>query len=319
MAFEKATREQNVLKMALSGVSGSGKTYTAIMFAYALLKHIGKEGGVVGVLDTEHGSAKKYLGNEVEDIRWNFLHSDMKYYRPDAYVHEVEKSAIEAGLDVLIIDSMSHEWVGVGGALEMVDNSASRNKFAAWRDVTPKHNEFIEAIMKVPIHTIATMRSKTEYVVDKDEKGKTTIEKVGLKPVQRENVEYEFDVMCELSIDHTLRVTKSRCSAVDGAVERNVTGDFVIPIVKWLLSGEKPKPVAPPTVDPKEALAQQAKTLFTALGTDIEKVKALLQRKGVKRLIDLGHNDLVKLVNKLNVQRTEKEAIETFQGEAGPY
>jgi hypothetical protein len=140
---------------------------------------------------------------------------------------------------VLVIDSISHEWAGPGGILEMVDGVARRNKggnsFAAWGEVTPRHNRFIDAITRARLHVIVTVRSKQEYVLDKDERtGRTTPRKVGLAPIQRAHVEYEMDIAAEMDIDHTMLVQKSRCPALANAVIARPGADLAETLRAWL-------------------------------------------------------------------------------------
>lgn len=200
--IKKAVKAQSKLRLALIGISGSGKTYSALSIAHGL-------GQRVLVIDTEHGSASKYAG---EDFEFDVI--ELEEFDPRNYIAAINLGEIK-GYDVIVIDSLSHAWSGKGGALELVDQFAKRsnssNNFSAWRDVTPLHNQLIDAIVGCKAHVIATMRSKTEYVQDKDERGKTRIRKVGMAPVQRDQMEYEFDVVGDMTDAHELIVTKSRC------------------------------------------------------------------------------------------------------------
>jgi len=122
---------------------------------------------------------------------------------------------------VLIIDSLSHAWTGKDGALELVDKAAARergNSFAAWRHVTPLHNAMVDAMIGARLHLIVTMRSKVEWVVEKDERGKSVPRKIGLQPVQRDGLEYEFDVVADMDLDNNFIVSKTRCPALRGKV-----------------------------------------------------------------------------------------------------
>lgn len=211
-SFKRATKSQAKLRMALMGPSGSGKTYSALSIAGALAT----EPGRVAVIDTEHGSASKY------GDRFPFDVLELTDYHPQQYIDAIKAAGESGAYDVLVIDSLSHAWNGVGGILEMVDKQAkksdSKNTFAAWRDATPLHNQLVEALLSVPLHLIVTMRSKTEYVLERDERGKMTPRKIGLAPVQREGMEYEFDVIGELDMLNTLTITKTRISKLTGKV-----------------------------------------------------------------------------------------------------
>ena len=260
LTFQRATKAQARARIALIGVSGSGKTFTALTFAGVL-------GQRIALIDTEHGSASKYA----DEFAFDVLNLDD--FAPARYVEALEAAAA-AGYDVVIIDSLSHAWAGKGGALEMVDNAASRagaNKFTAWRDVTPWHNRLIDTIIASPCHVIATMRAKTEYVVEQG-KGQTSITKVGLAPVQRDGMEYEFDVVGDLTDTHTLHVTKTRCRALDGQTIR-LPGVETAQIVKaWLTDGTTPAAPTPAFTPAPEAPAQtpadKVKAKQRALKTD---------------------------------------------------
>lgn len=236
MSFQKATKRSARLRLALIGVAGAGKTYTALNIA----KHLG---GAVAVIDTERGSASKY-----SDM-FDFDVLELEAFSPQMYVDAIQ-AAEEAGYEVLVIDSLSHAWTGKGGALEQVDRSAKRsqsgNTFGAWRNVTPLHNAMVDAIINTKMHVITTMRAKTEYVQEKDEKtGKVTVRKVGLAPVQRDGLEYEFDVVADLDMDNNLIVGKTRCSAVAGAVIPKAGKEIATKLKAWLSDGTETRFEAP--------------------------------------------------------------------------
>lgn len=251
--FREASKSQARARVALIGPSGSGKTFTALRIAQGL-------GSRIAVLDTERGSASKYACPSTRDPRegeFRFQVVDsLPDFSPANYV-KIIKAAGEEGFDVLIIDSLSHAWMGEGGALEMVDNAKARHQgsnFNAWSEVTPEHMRMIQAMLTSPCHVIATMRAKTEYVVEKDDRGKTSIRKLGLAPVQRDTMEYEFDVTAMLDQDHKFVVTKTRCFPLDRAVI-SCAGEDVAGILKdWLADGapaqEQPTPQFSPATQP---------------------------------------------------------------------
>lgn len=228
--FEKATKTQARLRMAIISPSGGGKTYTALKVAAALGKR-------VALIDTERGSASKYAHE------FNFDVLELTSFDPRLYIEAI-KAAQAAGYDVLIIDSLSHAWAGTDGLLEQHDRVAkkmkSRNTWAAWRDVTPIHNQLIDAMLQADLHIIATMRVKTEYVVEKDDEGKMVPKKVGLAPVQRAGMEYEFDVVADMDLEHNFMVSKTRCSALDQATIKNPDGELSQKLLVWLSDGAPP-------------------------------------------------------------------------------
>lgn len=200
MAFTKATKQATSIKLAISGPSGSGKTYSALLLAKGL-------GGKTAVLDTEGGSASLYADFFDFDT-WDEL--DPKGFPPEYFIRVI-KAAEEAGYSNLIIDSLSHEWNGRGGCLELADAIArakyKENTFAAWVDVTPRHTKLIETILNTRLNILATMRAKSDYVITKDEKsGKSKPKKVGLAAIQREGMDYEFTVMFELDRDSHIAI-----------------------------------------------------------------------------------------------------------------
>jgi hypothetical protein len=186
----------------------------------------------VGIIDTENGSGDLYA-----DLGEYMVLPLEAPFTPDRYIEAI-KAFEDAGAEVIIIDSLSHAWAGSGGALEMVDNSmaANKNKFGAWREVTPRHNALVEAMLQSKCHIIATMRAKTEYVLEEDDKGKKVPKKVGLAPVQRDGMEYEFTVFLDLSHQHVATASKDRTRLFDGQyVKPSVeTGKKLL---EWLESG----------------------------------------------------------------------------------
>lgn len=207
MAFKKATKQNSTIKLAITGPSGSGKTYSALLIAKGL-------GGTTALLDTEFGSASLY--SDIFDFdTWD--DADPNGFPPEYFIRVI-KAAEQAGYNNLIIDSLSHEWNGRGGCLEIADAIAKAkfkgNSYVAWGEVTPRHNKLIEAIVGAKINIIATMRAKSEYVLNKNEAtGKSTPQKVGLGSIQRDGMDYEFTTMFELDRDsHLASAGKDRTS-----------------------------------------------------------------------------------------------------------
>ncbi len=239
MKFSKATKTKARLRLALVGPSGGGKTYTAL----AIATNLGKR---VALIDTEHSSASLYAG------AFDFDTLNLETFEPQQYIDALDAAA-KAGYDVCVIDSLSHAWIGKGGALEQVDNAAkrsqSKNTFSAWREVTPQHNAMVDAIVRSPMHVIVTLRAKTEYVMEKDERtGKTAPRKIGVQPVQRDGLEYEFTVVADVEIENNdLIIGKTRCAALHGKVFRKAGKDFADILNAWLNDGGDPAsaPVAP--------------------------------------------------------------------------
>lgn len=225
--FRKAERSKAKLRLALCGTSGSGKTKSSLLIAKGI-------GDKIAFIDTENGSGDLYSNLFDYDIM------KLKTYSPDKYIEGI-KSAEKLGYDVLIIDSLSHAWAGDGGILSMLENtsksSPSANSFASWRHVTPHHNALVEAILKSNLHIIVTMRCKTAYEMQTNERGKLQPIKIGLAPIQREGLEYEFTVVLNLSTeDHIATSSKDRTGIFNGNFEVP-TIETGIKLKEWLNNG----------------------------------------------------------------------------------
>ena len=209
------------MKMGISGPSGSGKTYSSLLVAYGLTKDWSK----IAVLDTENGSANLYshLGS------YSVLNLTAPY-TPEEYIDAIE-TAVKQGFECLIIDSLSTEWNGQGGILDIHGNIPG-NSFTAWAKVTPRHNAFVQAILQSNIHIIGTMRSKTDYVLS-EKNGKQVPERVGLASIQREGIDYEFTIMFELNQKHQANLGKDRTGLFSKRPELYLTAEVGDEISQW--------------------------------------------------------------------------------------
>lgn len=234
----------------------------------------------VACIDSEHGSASVYAGDVFTDGEQAITMDVMELgtYSPSEYAAAIE-AAGRAKYDVLIIDSLSHAWEGLDGALEQVDKKGG-NRFTAWKDVTPMHRRMVEAILSSPCHVIATMRSKTEYVLEEDEKGKKVPRKIGVAPIQRPGMEYEFDVYGSMDWSHVLHVTKTRCRAIDGAVAVKPGALFIQPVIDWLNTGTGTvDTIRTPSPLIRDAQLQQIVETIAALGWTRDRVNKELPRR----------------------------------------
>ncbi|MFJ1782483.1 ATP-binding protein [Streptomyces anulatus] len=231
--FEDAVRAAEKARIALTGPSGSGKTYTALSIGTGLLP----EGGTLGVIDTERGSASKYAG------LFTFKTMKLPSFEPQALIRALAVAAAR-GIDVVIIDSLTHFWSGRGGALAQVDqktqNSKSKNAFTSgWKDVSPVLLDMLDAILSYPGHVITTMRVKTEWVIQENDRGKKEPTKVGMKLDQRDGIDYEFDLVGALDQSHMMTVDKSRYPTIEvGSVHEKPDFSFGHTIAQWLDDGE---------------------------------------------------------------------------------
>lgn len=245
LSLNKARRAKAFLKLGISAPSGGGKTLGALLIGYGLMKEKHpKESdafrwGKIAIIDTENGSGELYVGSEVAGIRigeYNAITLEAPFLA-EKYTQAIELCE-QAGMEVCIIDSSSHLWSGAGGLLEQQQIKAkqSGNSYTAWRDITPQHNEFVEKMLQTPLHVIATMRAKQEYVQEKNDKGKTTVRKLGLEPEQRKGLEYEFTTFFEIDSDHMAFGAKDRTSLFDGK-QFKINPKVGETLMKWLDGG----------------------------------------------------------------------------------
>lgn len=274
VAFVRARKERTKLRLAIGGPSKSGKTWTSLVTAEAIVGGVGKEG--IALVDSERDSAAKYAD------RFLFDHLVLESHHPERYIEAVN-TAVAGGYEVLVLDGISPEWSGgVESLLELVDRftaeGASNNAFTSgWSKATPLHSRWIDVILRAPLHVICTMRVKTAYVLETDERGRSVPKKVGMQPIQREGLEYEFDIFGSLDspTSNTLTVEGSRYPSTipNGSVwpkPGEDEGAWCNAILKAIAEGEEP-----------EALPEASEE-------DVEKLKALLLAEGI------GHGEVEK-------------------------
>ena len=223
--LRKATRQKAKIRLGLSAVSGGGKTFSALLIAKGLCDDWSK----IAVIDTENGSADLYshLGD------YNVL-SLTAPFAPERYI-ECIKECEAAGMEVIIIDSITHEWDGKGGCLEIVDRLGG--KYQDWGKVTPRHQGFIEAILQSTAHVITTVRRKQDYEMTKGGDGKLKVEKAGLKEVTREGFEYELTANLELDHNHNATASKDRTGLFMGKPSFTPSEKTGQMIAEWCESG----------------------------------------------------------------------------------
>ena len=200
MELRKAERKKAKLKIGIAGPSGSGKTYSALRLARGLATSWDK----ICLIDTENGSWELYsnLGD------YNVI--TLTEFKPSDYISAIE-IAEKAGMEVIIIDSITHEWKYL---LDQVDKltqtSTSKNSYTVWGKITPHHDKFVQAILQANCHMITTVRSKQDYDMGKNEYGKATVTKVGMKQETRDWFEYELTVSFDIDIKHNVTTSKDR-------------------------------------------------------------------------------------------------------------
>lgn len=231
MAFKKATARQGKARIALVGGPGTGKTWTGLLFATALAA---ETGGAIAAVDTEHGSMSKYASAEPGDGLFTFDVEEPATFDPRELLKSIALAARE-NYAVFMMDSYSHYWSGQDGMLEMVGGNFNR-----WKDVTPIERKVIAALLTFPGHVIVCMRAKTDYVKVQGSNGKEQMQKVGVKPDQREAIEFEFDVVAYMGREGagvSMSIEKTRCPALNGEIFYNPTGATLEPYREWLDRG----------------------------------------------------------------------------------
>lgn len=277
MGFQvrKAVREQIYTKIALMGSSGSGKTYSALRLATGMkneIEKIEKKKAKILMANTE-GSRGLYYANEFE---YDIVDIDPPY-TPEIFIELIDY-AVEQEYDILVMDSVSPEWEGKGGCLEMQAMLGGRQ--TDWKTITPRHNKFLESIEKSPIHIVATIRGKDQYEIDKDDKGKVSVKKLGLGTRQREG--FEFNFSCTFAIDqktHIATAQKDNTHIFEGSAGEVLTEKYGERIIDWANSSD----VAPSknyVVENTEEQREQQEKLFTETRDKIKEIAMALNEAG---------------------------------------
>lgn len=240
--IKKAKKELAFLKVALTGPSGSGKTLSALILAKSF-------GGKTLVIDTENNSACLYVGRaELEDWEFDIIEIEPPYTAQKYF--EAIDAGTKAKYDNIVIDSLTHVWAGEGGLLQQKDAIDLRggNQWTNWASITKLHEQLKSRLLYSNVHMILTMRSKQEYILESNDKGKQAPRKVGLAPVQREGMEYEFTTVLDIAMDHQFVASKDRTGLFNGVTEM-VTEKTGHQLLSWLSNADRTlrAPPAPPT------------------------------------------------------------------------
>lgn len=242
MELRTASRTRSKLRIGLFGASGSGKTYSALLLARGLASDWDK----IALIDTERGSGDLY--RQLGPYKTLTLESP---YEPERYINAIGICE-QSGVEVIIIDSISHEWAGKGGCLEIVDKVQSRNDYGKWKDVTPRHNAFVERILQSGTHMICCGRSKDDVDMVKNERGKLEPQKVGLKAVTRDGFDYEMTVCFDIDKWHQALCSKDRTQLFDGKPAFKIDETTGQQLSDWMnMAPEAPKVEPPPVYQPK--------------------------------------------------------------------
>jgi hypothetical protein len=230
LEIRKAARFKSKLRLGLAGPSGAGKTMSALKLAHGIA---GDKGKII-MIDTERGSGDLYAHLFDYDII-----TLEPPYTPSRYVEAIQL-AEGAGADVIILDSLSHAWSDEGGILDQADKLQARsgNRFTVWADLTPQHRKLVGGMLNSRCHIIATTRSKQDYVVEKDDQnGKSRVKKLGMAPVQRDGMEYEFTIFMDIDQNHIASTSKDRTNLFANRffqIDEKIGEE----ILRWLNTGE---------------------------------------------------------------------------------
>lgn len=246
MGFQKAVKAKTKLRMAITGTSGSGKTFTALSVAQGL-------GSKIALIDSEYRSASKYADKfdfDTLDISANT--------HPNEYSKAIEL-AVKEGYEVLIIDSLTHAWDATKKEVERLTNASnSRNSYVQWAQGSKIWDALKATINKSNLHIIVTMRSKADFVQE-EVNGKKTVRKVGLAPEVRDGTEYEYDVVLDMNNDHYGSISKTRCDTLDGYTQEKPSKELGESLKAWLDDGvDLPQPIVTTQTPRPQAPTQQA-------------------------------------------------------------
>lgn len=265
MTFVKAERKKIKLKIALIGPSGSGKSYSALQLAKGI-------GGSTAYIDTESGRGELYADKFDYDIM-----ELNPPFTPERFIEAI-KEAENEGYKNLIIDSASHEWMGRGGCLEIVEKIQG-NDFTRWAKVTPRHNAFVDAIVRANLNLIFTLRGKDEYVIEANEKGKMVPKKVGVGAEQRKGLEYECIVAFNLDLDtHSATATKDNTGLFNGVYDV-ISVDTGKKLKTWAESGKEDTTKI--LEEYKRKIMDNAKIKGLVTGKDVSKLREFADKKGI--------------------------------------
>lgn len=267
-------RKQRPARILLDGPPGAGTTYTSLALATSI-------GNRVAVIDAQRGRSSVYASTFTFDTV-----PPLSYCSPDALITMLAHCA-DQGYDTVVVSQLSAFWASSGGVWEQVSRaskrgSSSAGKWSAWDEVRPVERQMLDALLGYPGHVIATVRDKLEYVAEPDEYGRITRRIVGLAPVGRDGMEYDWDLVATMDHSHNLVVVRAPCEDLAGSVESQPGARFASRIRDWLDQGE---PVQPPVDLAEEAL--RPNLTFEELGDLMQRVR-LRQAEGHPLLLPDG-------------------------------
>jgi len=297
MQLRTSARKQAKIKLALQGASGSGKTYSSLLLAFGITNNWKS----IAIIDSENGSADLYahLGS------YNVL-TLTPPFTPENYIEAIQMCE-SAGVEVIIIDSISQCWDNL---LEY-HAGLQGNSFTNWSKITPRQNAFVQKILNSSSHIISTMRTKQDYVLT-EKNGKMVPEKVGLKAVMRDGIDYEFTLVLDIDIKHNVTASKDRTGLFMGKPDFTITSETGKKILDWCNSGInvemiRGQIVASKTVEELNAIYHKYPEWYQQLTSDF------LTKKSTLVDIQKNINLLPNLLPQSNISRYGNNAIITPQ------
>lgn len=305
---KKAQREKMKAVVGFIGPSGAGKTAGALLTAYGLVSEAYPNASEdelwdkIGVIDTEHERSKLYANSDFDGTRiGQFLHINFEPpYTTERYELAVQAMK-KAGAEVIIVDSLSHNWQGEGGIVEK-HGQMSGNSFQNWGKLAPETTQLIKTLTRNNVHIFATLRTKQEYVVEPDNNGKMAPRKVGTKPVQKDEMEYEFMLNFSIGSDHVADTSKDNTRMFEGNPSK-LNPDVGRKLYKWLELGID---VQAEEIQERENLLKEIKEIVDA-SKEAAKMLSEMEFKSNKRLDEFNLKYARVAFDRLKVFKTKEE------------
>lgn len=314
MGFVKASKLASLLRLLMYAVSGAGKTFTALELATGLASILN---GKIALIDTERGSASKYADLFEFDV------CELEDRTVEGYIAAINEAA-SAGYKILIIDSLTHAWDELLETIEKLAKTKYQgNSFRAWGEGTPLQKKFVSAILDYPGHVICTARAKTDWVMEQNDKGRAVPKKVGMGMEQRKGLEFEFDMIMEISQDHIATITKDRLNKYQDQMIEKPSRKMGIEMAKWLSEGKVAVKEVKPEPTPATTVIKPSSPVYEIAVNEIKKFieEKLLTDGDVKATVQLvtGRTGLkLKDCNDDQINDVMKRIIKFVQSKANP-
>lgn len=300
LELRRAERKKAKLRIGLGGPSGSGKTFSALLMANGMAPW-----EKIAMIDTENGSGELYshLG------AYNVI-TITPPFSPEVYIEAI-KACEKAGMEVIVIDSITHEWDGQGGCLEIVDKLGG--KYQDWGKVTPRHKAFIDTILQSQCHIITSVRKKQDYDMVKTSDGRTKVEKLGMKEITREGFEYELTLSFELMINHYAKASKDRTGLFMERPEFIISQKTGKELLDWANSGKANPNIEKITAEQIAKIQSQIKEM-EADPVVVEQFIIKTKKVGMKELTEAQADEVIVAFEK-KLETKKQEAIENQKTE----